>query len=252
MFEEIKNKKVLITGATGGIGESIAKIFAEHGADIGIHYNTNEEKAKSLLTEIQRKSIEAGLFRGNLLDSHVRKNLISQFVQKFGKIDVLINNAGAVYDYKDFSELDEISFDNTFALNVKAPFYLISSAFEHMKNKNYGRIINISTSNVNYGGSAKSLHYVSSKAALDSLTLGFAKEGAKFNILVNSIKCGVIDTSMRKKIEGYSEENFKKRIELIPLKRAGSPEDIARMALFLASKSGNFITGKTFEVSGGE
>ena len=178
--------------------------------------------------------------------------LVNNFVKVFGGIDVLINNAGAVYEYKHFSELSEKSWDATFALNVKAPFYLMASVFERMKKQGGGRIINVSSVNVKYGGSGKSLHYNASKAALESLQRGFAREGAKHNILVNSIRCGLIEKPMRTKIDGYSEENFRKRVDLIPLKRAGRPMDIARMALFLAAESGNFITGEIFTVAGGD
>lgn len=252
IFKDIGNKKVLITGASGGMGTSMAKLFASYGACVGLHYRSGREKAMKLLKEIRENSGKAELFQGNLLDQSVRKNLVKSFVKIFGRIDVLINNAGAIYDYKHFSELDEKSWDCTFGLNVKAPFYLSASAFQHMKETGGGRIINISSANVKYGGSARSLHYNSSKAALDNLTIGFSREGAKYNILVNSIRCGVIDTPMRTKIKGYNESNFKKRIELIPLKRVGQPIDIARMVLFLASESGNFITGEIFTVAGGD
>jgi len=254
MFEDMKNKKVLITGASGGIGSCMAKLFANHGASVGLHYRGEDDKKEVIKTleEIQKKSGKAEIFQADFLNSQDRKNLIKAFIEKFGGIEVLINNAGAAFAYEHFSELDEKTWDNTFNLNVKAPFYLSGEAFNYMKEHGGGRIINISSANVKYGGSAKSFHYCASKAALDTLTVSFAREGAKYNILVNSIRCGVIDTPMRTKIEGYNEENFKKRINLIPLKRAGKPIDIARMALFLASESGNFITGEIFTVAGGD
>ena len=252
MFEDIKDKRVLITGASGGIGISMAKIFADYGAHLGLHYQSNKEGVTQLLKEVLNKTEEAEIFQADLIDQRNRENLIQLFIKTFGGIDVLINNAGAVYDYKHFSELDEKSWQNTFDLNVKAPFYLIGKAFPYMKERGGGRIINISSVNVKYGGSAKSLHYVAAKAALDSLTLGFAKEGAKHNILVNSIRCGFIDTPMRAKVGGYSEENTQERIRMIPLRRMGQPIDIARMALFLASEGGNFVTGEVFTVAGGD
>ncbi len=252
MFKDIENKKVLITGASGGIGYSMAKLFASYGACVGLHYNSQKEKAMELLKEIRDNSEKAELFQGNLLYQRVRKNLVKSFVKTFGGIDVLINNAGDINEYKHFSELDEKSWDHIFNLNVKAPFYLSTSAFQFMKENNGGRIINISSVNVKYGGSGKSLYYSAAKAALDNLTIGFAREGAKYNILVNSIRCGLIDTPMRTKVKGYTEDQFKKRIGLVPLKRAGRPIDIARMALFLASESGNFITSEIFTVAGGD
>ena len=252
MFEDIKNKKVLITGANGGIGECMAKLFVDYGACLGLHCWGNKKEAVKLLKEIRKKSGRAEIFEADFLDSRARGGLVKSFIRKFGGIDVLMNNAGAIFDYEYFSKLKEESWDNTFALNVKTPFYLSGEAFNYMKEHGGGRIINISSANVKYGGSARSFHYVAAKSALDTLTLGFSREGAKYNILVNSIRCGLIDTPMRKKIKGYNEEDFKKRINLVPLKRAGQPIDIARMALFLASECGNFITGEIFTVAGGD
>lgn len=254
MFEDIKNKKVLITGASGGMGSCMAKLFASYGARVGLHYIASEKnEVIKLLKEIQEKLRgEAEIFQADFLDSQERKNLVKSFIKRFGGIDVLINNAGATYDYKNFSELSEKSWDNTFAVNVKAPFYLSGEAFNYMKKHGGGRIINISSINVKYGGSARSFHYCASKAALDALTIGFAHEGAKYNILVNSIRPGVIDTQARTKTKGYNEEDFRRRIKLIPLKRVGRPIDIAKMALFLASESANFATGAIFTIAGGE
>jgi len=252
MFESIKGKRVLVTGASVGIGSAIVKLFAEYGAIIGIHYRDSKEEAQKLQKEIQSNSGSAEIFQGDLLDKDARQNLIKSFIQCYEGIDVLINNAGAVYDYKHYSELSESAWDNTFALNVKAPFFLIRSAFDFMKGQNAGRIINISSASVKYGGSAKGFHYSASKGALDTLTVGFSREGAPHNILVNSIRCGVIDTLMHTRIEGYTKEQFQNRVGLIPVKRIGQPIDIARMTLFLASESGDFITGQIIPVSGGD
>lgn len=252
MFEGIKDKKVLITGAAGGLGSAMTELFSDYGASIGIHYRNNKSGAEALLQALRSKKATAEIFQADLLEQKSRKDLIRSFIEKFGGIDVLINNAGAVYDYAHFSELTEKTWQDTFDLNAKAPFFLSGEIFDYMKDHGGGRIINISSVNVKYGGSAKSMHYVASKAALESFVLGFAREGAKYNILVNSIRCGVIETSMRKKIAGYNEEDWKRRIGLIPLGRAGKPVDISRMALFLASEAGNFITGETFTVAGGD
>ncbi len=252
MFEEIKDKKVLITGASTGIGASTAKLFAENGAHVGLHYRSSQKQVENMLKEILKITKHAKTFKGDLLDIEYTKSLVPSFIKAFEGIDVLINNAGGICGYKHFSELDEESWDNTFSLNIKSPFYLIKDAFNYMMEHGGGRIINISTASVKYGASAMGLHYTASKAALDSLTLGFSKEGARHNILVNSIRCGVIDTAMRTKIGGYNEELFQKRINLIPLKRVGKPIDISRMALYLSSECGDFITGEIFTVAGGD
>ncbi len=253
IFKDIENKRVLITGASGGLGASMAKLFASYGARVGLHYNSGEEKAKNLLKEIRDNSGKAELFQGNLLEQSVRENLVKSFVETSGGIEVLINNAGARFNYVHFSELDEQSWDNSFSLNVKAPFYLSSSAFQYMQEAGGGRIINISSITVKYGGSAKTLHYSAPKAALESLTKAFAREGAPYNILVNSIRPGIIDTAIQTKgLEDYTDDQRQARINLVLLKRVGYPIDIARIALFLASESGNYITGEIFTVAGGD
>ncbi len=263
MFEGIQNKRVLITGATGGMGTAMAELFADYGARIGLHYQKNQAKAEQLLAKILAKtdkthsppaggSERAEIFRANLLEARAIQQLAEAFKNKFGGIDVLINNAGAQFDHTDFRALDDATWQKTFDLNAKAPFYLSGEVFDSMKNNGGGRIINVSSINVKYGGGPKSMHYVASKAALESITRGFAKIGAEHNILVNAIRPGVIDTPMHTRIAGYSEKDFEKRIALIPLKRTGTPMDIAQMALFLASETGNFITGEIFTVAGGD
>ena len=253
MDKSIHGKTVLVTGASGGIGSAIATLFASNGAMVGIHYNTNKHDAEKVAETIRQQGGTVSLFEGDLLDQNTRDTLIDRFVSVFGRIDILINNAGAAFDYVHFSKLDSVSWDKTFDLNTKAPFYLIGRAFEQMKRTGVGgKIINVSSVSVKYGGSANSLHYSASKAALESLTVGFAREGAAHNILVNCIRCGVIDTPMRTKIAGYNEDRFRERVAMIPLKKVGRPIDIASMALFLASESGNFITGEIFNVTGGD
>ena len=251
-FQSLENKRVLITGASGSIGSCIAEIFASYGAYLGLHYNSNEGRVKSLLDFISKTSGKGILIQGDLLDPVVRKTLVGDFIDKMDRIDILINNAGSMEKYKHFSEISEEDWDRSFDLNLKAPFFLMSSAVEYMKNHGGGKIINISSANVKYGGSENSFHYISAKASLENLTIGFSRYGANYNILINSIRAGLINTQMRYKTEGYNEENFKKRIELIPLKRSGLPLDIANMALFLASDTGNFITGQIYAVSGGD
>ena len=164
---------------------------------------------------------------------------------------MLVNNAGGVYGARDVLTLDEESWDKTFALNTTASFFLARDAFLYMKNHGGGRIINISSISAKYGGSPTTIHYGAAKAALDAVTKGLAKAGAPYNILVNSVRGGVIDTPFHKKIH-RDKKSLEERIKLIPLKRMGEPIDVARVVLFLASDAGSYITGEIFTVAGGD
>lgn len=252
MFNAIRGKRVLITGASGGIGAAISMLFAEYGARLGLHYQSNLDKATQLCAQVRKKTTDAEVFQANLLDITATRNLVLSFIERFGGIDILINNAGATFDYTHFTKLDPKAWQDTFDLNVRAPFYLSGEVFASMQTGGGGRIINISSVNVKYGGSAMSMHYCAAKAALETLTVGFSREGAQYDILVNSIRCGLIASPMHTRIQGYTEEDYKRRTELVPLKRAGQPSDIASMVLYLASEHGNFITGEILTIAGGD
>ena len=249
MFEDLKGKNVLVTGASSGIGACIADLLGSYGAFIGVHYRRNEEGAANIAGNIKKQGGKAEVFQGDLLDASVRGELIKSFIDVFGGIDVLVNNAGGVYGTKYFLELDEESWENTFTLDAKAPFFLAKNAFYFMKEQGGGKIINISSISAKYGGSPETLHYGAAKAALDSITIGLARAGAQYNILVNSIRGGVVNTPFHEKI---GRSDLQDRMKLIPLKRAGQPIDIARMVLFLVSNAGDYITGEIFTVAGGD
>lgn len=249
MFESIQGKRVLVTGATGGIGSAIVRLFSDHGARTGIHYFQDETQAKGLLEALRREGGEADCFQADLSFSDEIKRLMEEFVRRFGGIDVLINNAGAVSGSEDFKVLCEEAWDRTFALNVKAPFLLTQAAYPHMRRQGGGRVINISSVAAKYGGDPARIHYAAAKAALEAVTAGLAKSVAAEGIRVSAIRGGFIDTPFHEKI---GREEFESRIQKIPLKRAGQPIDIARMALFLASEAGDFITGEIMTVAGGD
>ncbi|MCH8157168.1 MAG: SDR family oxidoreductase [Nitrospinae bacterium] len=248
MFKSIRDRRVLITGASGGIGACMVLLFAEHGAVVGVHYNQGKEEADRLVREIEKNGGRGASFQADLT-AEAGETLIPSFIDRFGGIEVLINNAGAVFGSMDFLELDIESWEKTFQLNARAPFFLARQAFSHMKDHGGGKIINISSISAKYGGSAKTMHYGAAKAALEAITVGMSRAGAPHDILVNAIRGGFIDTPMHQKL---GRGNLEKRIEMIPLKRAGKAEDVARMALFLASEGGDFITGEILTVAGGD
>lgn len=249
MFEDLKGQRVLITGASGAIGGATARLFASYGAAVGLHYHESRREAEALGREIIRQGGEAAEFHADLRQPVVCRKLLQAFLRRFRGIDVLINNAGAVIGSRHFLSLRELEWNATVALNATAPFFLAQHTFRHMRRRRGGRIINISSIAAEYGGSPQTLHYGAAKAALDAVTVGLARAGAPHRILVNSIRAGFIETPFHQKIGRHSTND---RVNRIPLKRAGQPLDIARMALFLASDAGAFITGEIFTVAGGD
>lgn len=248
MYENIKDKKVLITGGSGGIGSCMSLLFGKYGAVVGVHYNKGEDEANQLIQQIKKAGGRSHGFKADLL-SESGEELVQAFITHFEGIDVLVNNAGAVVGFEDFSELNMESWEKTFRLNAQVPFFMARKAFSYMKENGGGKIVNISSVAAKYGGSSRSMHYGAAKAALEAETIGLARAGASHNILVNAIRAGFIDTPFHQKL---TSKNVKERIGLIPLKRAGQPEDVANMALFLASQGGDFITGQILAVSGGD
>lgn len=248
MFSGLNGRRVLITGASGGIGSSLARLFAEHGALLGLHYHRNHAETETLVHEIEKAGGEAVAIQADLC-APALPSLLQTFTERFGGIDILINNAGAVIGAVDFLDLEPQMWEQTFRLNVQSPYFLAREAFVAMKRQGGGKIINISSISAKYGGSSKTLHYGAAKAALEAITTGLARQGAPHNILVNAVRGGFIDTPMHHKIR---RANRQQRIDMIPLKRAGMPADVARMVLFLASEACDFVTGEVFTVAGGD
>ena len=240
----LKNKNVLITGSSSGIGASIAEKFAEQEANVGIHYCNNKEGA-FILAEKLRKITKVKVYQLDFLSDNL--DIIYKFVKDFGCIDVLVNNAGIMSPVSIFN-MSIKDYDNTFKINSRAPFILSRDAYKYMKEKKFGRIINISSFVINYGrGRNDSIHYAASKATLEVLTIGLAKLGAKHNVLVNAIRPGIIKTRLQE-----NRDNLQERIKMIPVQKIGKVEDISNFVIYLASEKGNFITGQIFSVTGGE
>lgn len=249
MFEGIRGRRILITGGGAGLGSCIAELFGAYGAIVGVHYNSSMESATRTADNIIAKGGTAFMLQGDLLSDCERNEVIPTFINHAGGIDILVNNAGATIGTSHFLDMKLQSWNETISLNLTAPFFLSRDAFRYMKDHGGGRIINISSIASKYGGSEDSVHYGAAKAGLDALTHTFAKAGAPYNILANSIQPGVIDTDFHKKI---GRSSLDERIKRIPLKRAGSPLDVARLCLFLASECGDYITGQIYGVTGGD
>jgi len=239
-------RTVLITGGASGIGRTISTTYALNGWNVICHYFSSHEKAEGLKNEIHNIGQQCKLIHADLTSSQAIEKLIQKIAPI--QIDVLINNAGTYVAQKHFCNLTYADLLDTFTLNTFAPTLLSSFVFEKMKKTNFGRIINISSIAAKYGGSAHSIHYGCSKRALEGLTKTLAREGAQHNILVNTVRPGVIDTDFHKKYP----KDMNKRIGMILLKRMGTSEEVAEVTYFLGSEKNTFITNEIIAVSGGE
>lgn len=239
----LKGKKALVTGASRGIGKAIAIKFAENGAIVGINYFKDDEGARKTLNAVKEYG-EGILIKGDVGDFEEAGKIVRKFVDFAGNIDIVVNNAG-IYIRKNFEEIDEKQWDETLRVNLKGSFNICKHIIPYMNEG--GKIIFIS-SQLAFKGSSHGADYAASKAGLLGLMRSLAIELASKKINVNAIAPGTIDTDI---IAGYSKEEREERKRQIPLKRIGKPEDVASVALFLASDLANYITGEVILVTGG-
>ena len=240
-----ENKVALITGGTRGIGKAIAKKFAENGYNLVINYvseNTNLEKLKN---DINSKN-EILFVRANVGDFESSEELVKQAVEKFGKIDVLVNNAGITRDNL-IMRMKEEDFDNVINTNLKGTFNVTKNVVPYMMKKRSGKIVNVS-SVVGVSGNAGQCNYAASKAGIIGFTKSIAKELASRNILANCVAPGFIDTDMTEVLSDSVKENINNQI---PLKRMGTAEEIAKAVYFLAGEDNTYITGQVLSIDGG-
>ncbi len=239
-------RTILITGASRGIGRAIAKKFAQNGDNVVINYNKSESKAKSLEKELSKFGARTLLIKADVSNEKEVKNMVALTEKTFGKIDVLINNAG-VSLVKQIQDTTYNDIEKVFFINTLGTILTTREVAKSMISNKLGKIINISSIWGKVGGSMESV-YSASKGAVISFTLALAKELAPSNINVNCICPGVIDTDMMK---GFSMEEKNLLAESTPLNRLGQVDDIANTVLFLASEQASFVTGQIITIDGG-
>jgi 3-oxoacyl-[acyl-carrier protein] reductase len=242
----MKNKNVLITGASRGIGKAIAEEFAKAGANVAFTYLSSVEKGTALETELSAFGTKIKGYRSDASDYTAAEELINQVVADFGSIEVLINNAGITKDTL-LMRMSEEQWDDVLRINLKSIFNLTKAATKPMMRAKTGSIINIS-SVVGLMGNAGQANYAASKAGMIGFSKSIAKELGSRNIRCNVVAPGFIETEMTGEL---NEEQLKEWTKSIPLKRAGQGKDIANACLFLGSDNSAYITGQVLVVDGG-
>ncbi|MFW9788135.1 MAG: SDR family NAD(P)-dependent oxidoreductase [Candidatus Thorarchaeota archaeon] len=252
---EFKDQVVIITGAARGIGEATAWAFAKRGATAVI-VDINGDGAKKVANEIQAKGFDAVAYTADVSDVKAVDAMVEDVFKKFGRIDVLVNNAYISGGYSLVTEISQKTWDQVMAVNLTGYFNFARAVAKKMIPQKSGKIVNISSGAGVNGSLSSGVQYPASKAGIIGLTKGLAADLAPFGINVNCITPGLIKTwkpeEMAKQATGWTLEKVKRYIEVeVPLKRVGEPEDIAETVVFLSSSAASYIVGEVINVDGG-
>lgn len=242
----LENKVALVTGAGRGIGRAIAIALAKEGAEVIVNYNGSEERAKEVKQTIEENGGKASVYKCNVSDFEACETMIKDVVKEYGHLDILVNNAGITRDGL-IMKMKEEDFDAVLNVNLKGTFNTIRHSVRQMLKQRSGKIINISSVS-GILGNAGQANYAASKAGVIGLTKTMARELGSRGITVNAIAPGFVDTEMTGVL---SEEIRENACRQIILGRFGKPEDIANVAVFLASDKADYITGQVISVDGG-
>ncbi len=242
----LEGKVAVITGATRGIGKGVAEVFAKNGADIAFTYVSSDEKAKVIEENLKSFGVKAKAYKFNVAEFAATEDFIADVVKEFGKIDTIVNNAGITRDGL-LMRMSEENWDDVMNINLKSVFNVTKCALRTLLKQRFGSIINMS-SVVGIEGNGGQSNYAASKAGVIGFTKSIAQEIGSRNIRCNAICPGFIETEMTKDLD---PDVIKGWVEDIPMKRSGTPEDVANAALFLASDLSNYVNGQTLNVCGG-
>jgi len=242
----LKGKTAIVTGAARGIGKAIAIKLASLGANIVLNYRSSEEEAIKVEEQIKEFGVEVLRVKGDISKLTEVENLINTSKEKFGIIDIMVNNAGITKDTL-ILRMKEEDFDSVIDVNLKGVFNCLKTITPVMVKQKSGKIINLS-SVVGIIGNAGQVNYAASKAGVIGMTKSLAKEVGSRGITVNAVAPGFIETDMTEELSDKLKEEAKKAL---PLKRLGKPEDVANLVAFLASEESNYITGQVINVDGG-
>jgi 3-oxoacyl-[acyl-carrier protein] reductase len=242
----LQGKTAIITGASRGIGKGIAEIFAQHGANVAFTYSSSAESALALEKELSALGVKAKAYKSDASNYEASQQLAEEVLAEFGSIDILINNAGITKDNL-LMRMSEEDFDKVIEVNLKSVFNMTKAVQRTMLKQRNGSIINMS-SVVGVKGNAGQTNYAASKAGIIGFSKSVALELGSRNIRCNVIAPGFIETEMTAKLDENTVKGWR---DAIPLKRGGTPEDIANACVFLASDLSAYVTGQTLHVDGG-
>ena len=242
----LKGKTAIITGASRGIGKGIAEVFAREGANVAFTYSSSEGPALELQASLEKAGVKAKAYKSNAASYEEAEALVSQVLEDFGGVDILINNAGITMDNL-LMRMSEADFDKVIEVNLKSVFNMTKAIQRTFLKQRHGSIINMS-SVVGVKGNAGQSNYAASKAGMIGFTKSVALELGSRNIRCNAIAPGFIETEMTAKLDEKTVQGWR---DAIPLKRGGSPEDIANACLYFASDLSAYVTGQVLNVDGG-
>lgn len=241
-----EKKVVLVTGGSRGIGKEVAKVYAENGYDVVINYVSDKTDVEGIKKEFSEKGVKCLLIKADVSNSQDVEEMVNQAISEFGKIDVLVNNAGITRDNL-LMRMSEEDFDKVIEINLKGTYLVTKSVIKYMMKKRQGSIINLA-SVVGVVGNAGQTNYSASKAGIIGFTKSVAKELASRNIRANAVAPGFIETDMTNVLSETVKENINSQI---PLKRMGTAKEVAELVYFLGSEKSSYITGQVINVDGG-
>jgi len=247
-YEDLKGKRVLVTGSSGGIGSATAIMFAQQGSFVGVHYFHTRYAGEETLKKVREYS-SGVLLKADVRDVEQVDRMVAEFAKKAGGIDILVNNAGSMIHRENFETATAEYHDNVYATNVKSVFLVTKAALSYLR-KSSGCIVNVGSLAGHTGGGGGSGMYAGAKAAVAAETISMAREFAKYGIRVNTVMPGVVETRFHERFS--TPERLEKIARRTPLGRNAVGDDVAKAILFLAScEASGFITGEYIAVNGG-
>jgi 3-oxoacyl-[acyl-carrier protein] reductase len=239
-----------VTGSSTGIGAASAVALARQGCRVAVHYNRSEDEAWEIMEQITASGGDAMLVGGDVSDAGEVARMAREVEDRYGRLDVLVNNAGSLIERRNFSEMTEDLWDRVISVNLKSVFLCSKAVLPMMKRQGSGRIINMTSVAARNGGGPGSAAYASAKGGVSTLTRAMAKDLVSENILVNGVAPGVITTPFH---DRFTPPDVRETMAAaIPMGREGTPEEVAGAVLFLASPWASYLAGEIIEVNGGQ